>query len=614
MPTPGHDHAGSRRQALAEVSTLLNCSRPDLPAQSLLVSALIGGAFASICVVLSFFENEAATIRGFLATGLYLAVPWAVFRASARIVRGAKILFQGGEPVLLALGFHDRRLAVGLAGGTMLHALASMAGTVPVLVLIGTSIYIPIGRLLGLAVALTIFAVGATGVFATARLMPQRRLRKVPTWITILTALSVLVVYALALALMPGGISNGVNFALAGFVAMFGAVGLHATYLFATGEPVSVLSLMMTAVTGVIAMLRTAANLSVIPEGEEATPAEPAAAPAPREVPAVQTTTPAEPSQDLQEVSASAMPQAAAVPPAQMVPVADSTERTAFTSDTSPPPRSTSDPKLPEPAVATADAIPPEQSAVESPQPPPAASIKPPARRTDATPRRKSERWPESDLYREWNRRIMPASGAYQINLGVSTFAAVLFAMGLLAAIGRLAGDKDLASLLSTLMTLSAVVGVAVAAFGAIIIPRRLLESQLSGGTEALVMAGITPRMLIRRAFGLAVTLSGGVVAGVLLGEAVKAGVLHLSGPVRTDIAYSLPALLALLVFFGSAAIAIPAASALGTIWRSSELVRTILMLLAVGFAPIAAIVLTLMVLAASRDFTDDRNLGAAAS
>ena len=640
----------TRRQSLAKLTTLLNCSRPDLPPQSLLVSALTGAATASICVVLSIFSNEAATIRGFLAAGVWLAAPYAIFKAAGRIEKGAKVLFAGGDPVLLALGFHDRRLAVGLTGGTVLHALASMAGILPVLVLIGTAVYTPIGRLTALAASITFFTLGMTALFAAFRLIPAANAPKAPRWSFWLNFGYVILAIGLSMTVIdlsmlsdPFGLITGL------FIAFFGSVGLHAAYVFAIGEPIPFVSYLLPVLVGLLAFIRASVLLSMIPEGERTTkPSGPSTTP--NRVQAGEAVEPADvnasveqPPRELSDAAAGdkqSPASAGCVPetlPARSVVVSEAVGYEVLP-DVPDGPDGGSTYTLSQPSDDTlasesqpAAAVPPRRVATDYLEP--TQRVVPPKRRTsergqrspsaalsqvpaaprqpavDPTLRRRSVRWPDSDIYREWNRRIFPIGSGNRIFNGVLLLFAALALMAISAGFAFREWNDDLGTVLLAFFWIVAVPAIATAAYGAVLIPRRLLSAQLTGGTEALVLAGITPRMLIRRAIHLALALGVGTVLAISIAWLIYL-LLLLNVPNRYGVRIEsinftcIFGILAVIVAF-----AITIASTLGAIWRSSELTRTVLLLSAIAFAPVAAVVMYLLVVLASREFVDDRNL-----
>ena len=621
--------AKSRRRSLQPQLALLSCARPDVVPGSLLASMLTGGAIVVGMATLGTLSSEidGDVIVGLLATGAWLTLPYAVFHSANRVEKGAKILFEGGEPVLLALGFHDRRLAIGLAGGVVLSAVATMIGALPPAVLVGVMSLQPPVRFVTLFGTLTLLAAAFALAFATIRLTSGQRTKSI--WKTVVPwVLSlVTVVFLVETAWTGPGLSLDVtlasNLGSALWQVGIGMLGLSITYEVAGGFPIEWTSVFYPVVAALIAGGVSVQQLATIPEGDAERP-QPGDGAAPHD----QTKTNADDNADdnadanadanaaeradepadggrlvtiestesldaPDEVDASDAPAVVAPPRDDYVaeiewddeddlfddnPLAAIDEATAANRSL---------------AVAANTVRPGRQRARTVARAPVVSRYRDPAQEGKLW--RTSKPWPETNVFGEWDRRIMPTL-RWGVWITVVTCVLTLCVSFVLLELLGPRKYQGVGTMLYVVVgPLMAIVGLA----NTFTIPRRLLREQLSGGTEALMMADISPLRLSKRAVLMGTALGVSVVVAVTLPLLVLA--FGSSGGTAREIFL---ATLGVLQHGVCLAVALAAISAVTAIRGSGELTVAVFVIFAIFVPQVAAVVFSLLWISGATQMT----------
>ena len=592
-------------RSFREVTALLNCARPDLLPGVVISAILTGTAISFGMFGVSSLGGVLAVTRGFLSAGILFVVPYAIFSAAGRVDKSARILFAGGDPVLLALGFHDRRLAVGLTGAVVTFSLAAMAGTWPVAIFCGILLFIPAWESVVYVGVLTLLAVSGALFLASSRMRTSRATPREKWTYRGVILLSLLALFGFQVAVRGPGITPGflggvpsVAEAIASTIG--GVTGLGLAIEYGGRSSLSVTSAVYPLLTSAAFAALTYLNLKAIPESQQSE------APAATDPPAAIAPAPPQPKRatlieaerlaaDIDDFAEDDPPLVAAVKDDQFEAIVEQAivnEPVVETAIAEPEPAAATNSEFvagiddgPDPAVPTPTAISVAAATVG-----PVRQTSAPTERSGwesvsrkGRPQRPSRPWPETDLFAEWDRRIVPAFRRGPIIVGCT--AVLLMQMLWLLLMGSRQFEP-----LAAFATWGTIIVAALTAFAAALeLPKRILNEQLSGGTESLVMANITPRTLCNRAV-IGATLIGVMLPLAAILPGFVSFVARFDG--RSDTGFVV-FLVLLLAYLASMMVAIPAASALAAIRNSSELVRTALVLIAVFLAPVAAVLFT---------------------
>ena len=573
--------APPRLRSLLAQTSLLNCARPDIQPGAMLSTFLIGLLIPVVTTVLSASSDEPEFARYALATGLWLVLPYAVFQAAGRIDRGAKILFAGGEPVLLALGFHDRRLAIGLVGGVVLFAAAAYVGAAPVAVLLGAMLFVPFAKSLLVIGVFTTLAISQAMALATLRLGGDR-VSKRSKWISRSVSLAIVAVLTLfEVARSPGLTLDFLSIVSVAASSLWrlvtGFYGFSLAYDY-TQDSVRSTSVLYPLLYAGLSLVNSIKTLSAIPEGQDHDTALEAAADA---MPAAGS----EAFDDGDETVPTAAAPAAEAAAAAVTAPPRRRPAEEFVAEIEPDePRRSDLSTAPNQSVAAAVGV------VRPTRTAPVAAEPVSDRSVSGGLRRRSVRWPDGDLFAEWDRRIMPwfRPVIYLTLLGGLLLGSLMVTIGL--------GHRRIVirDTCIVLASLGVPTTIAIVLYSAYRIPRELLSTQLSGGSEALVMANITPQKLISRAIRRTTLI--GLTAVALASVPVAAWLLRSNHEDRVFLALAI-------AYSFLATLAVQTVSVVTTLRGTGDFARVLSVLLALFLPPVALLVFVPLLLRESRTF-----------